>query len=110
MVRRDRRKVCLGQIDGSVIPECSILNTEMELFGAFRMIQVSSYGRCAMTKSNLGSSPTPDLDAKALRAILEAQDLPPGSARAEALKKADQLCNAADIYRYVFSTELKPPQ
>jgi len=32
-----------------------------------------------MTKSNLGSSPNPDLDAKALRAILEAQDLPPGS-------------------------------
>ena len=102
--------MCLGQIDGSVIPECSILNTEMELFCAFRVIQVGSYGRCAMTKSNLGSSPNPDLDAKALRAILEAQDLPPGSARAEALKKADQLCNAADIYRYVFSTELKPPQ
>jgi FMN-dependent NADH-azoreductase len=82
----------------------------MELFGAFRMIQVSSYGRCAMTKSNLGSSPTPDLDAKAMKAIVKAQDLPPGSARTEALKKADQLCNAADIYRYVFSTELKPPQ
>jgi hypothetical protein len=110
MVRRDRRKVCLGQIDGSVIPECSILNTEMELFCAFRMIQVSSYGRCAMTKSNLGSSPTPDLDAKAVKAIVEAQDLPPGLERTEALKKADQLCNAADIYRYVFSTELKPPQ
>ena len=63
-----------------------------------------------MTKSNLGSSPNPDLDAKALKAILEAQNLPPGSERTEALKKADQLCNAADIYRYVFSTELKPPQ
>ena len=63
-----------------------------------------------MTKSNLGSSPNADLDAKALKAIMEAQNLPPGSARTEALKKAGQLCNAADIYRYVFSTELKPPQ
>jgi len=62
-----------------------------------------------MTKSNLGSSSNPDLDAKALKAIMEAQNLPPGSARTEALKKAGQLCNAADIYRYVFSTELKPP-
>jgi hypothetical protein len=34
----------------------------------------------------------------------------PALVRTEALKKADQLCNAADIYRYVFSTELKPPQ
>ena len=63
-----------------------------------------------MTKSNLGSSPNPDLDAKALKAILEAQDLPPGSARTEALKKADQVRNAADVYGYVFSTELKPPE
>ena len=59
-----------------------------------------------MTKS----SPTPDLDAKTMKAIVDAQNLPPGSARSEALKKADQLCNAADIYRYVFSTELKPPE
>jgi hypothetical protein len=60
--------------------------------------------------SRLGSSPNPDLDAKAMKAIVEAQNLPPGLKRTEALKKADQLCNAADIYRYVFSTELKPPE
>jgi hypothetical protein len=47
---------------------------------------------------------------KALKAVAEAQNLPPGAERIEALKKADQLCNAADIYRYVFSTELKPPE
>jgi len=35
--------------------------------------------------------------------------LPPGPKRTEALKKADRLCRAADIYGYVFSTELKPP-
>jgi hypothetical protein len=64
----------------------------------------------AMTKSIPGSSPNPDLDAKAMKAIVEAQNLPPGLKRTEALKKADQLCNAADIYRYVFSTELKPPE
>jgi hypothetical protein len=63
----------------------------------------------AMTKSNPGSSPM-DLDAKALKAIVEAQNLPPGSTRTEALKKADQLGNAADIYRYVFSIELRPPE
>jgi len=63
-----------------------------------------------MAKSIPGSSPNPDFDAKALKAVAEAQNLPPGAERIEALKKADQLCNAADIYRYVFSTELKPPE
>jgi hypothetical protein len=56
-----------------------------------------------MTKSNSGSSPNPDLDTKAREAILDAQNLPPGPERTEALKKADQLGNAADVYRYVFS-------
>jgi hypothetical protein len=78
--------------------------------GAFRMNQLGSLRECAMTKSIPGSSPNPDLDAKAMKAIVEAQNLPPGLKRTEALKKADQLCNAADIYRYVFSTELKPPE
>ena len=62
-----------------------------------------------MTKSNSGSSPNSDLDTKAREAILDAQNLPPGPERTEALKKADQLCNAADVYRYVFSRELNPP-
>jgi hypothetical protein len=63
-----------------------------------------------MNKWNPEPSPTPDWDAKAVEAILEARCLPPGSERTEALRKADRLCNAADIYRYVFSTELKPPE
>jgi hypothetical protein len=62
-----------------------------------------------MTKWNPSPSPTPDWDAKTVESVLEAQSLPPGPERIEALKKADQLCKAADIYRYVFSTELKPP-
>jgi hypothetical protein len=67
-----------------------------------------------MNKWNPEPSPTPNWDAKAVGAILEAESLPPESERTEALRKADrkadQLRNAADIYRYVFSTELRPPQ
>jgi hypothetical protein len=108
MVPRDRRKV----LPLARVRDRRVFNFEHRN-GTFLRVphdSIGSYGRCAMTKSNLGSSPHPDLDAKALKAILEAQDLPPGFERTEALKKADQLCNAADIYRYVFSTELKPPQ
>jgi hypothetical protein len=82
----------------------------MELVSAFRVNQVGSYGRCAMNKWNPEPSPTPDWDAKTVEAVLEAQNLPPGPERTEALKKADQLRNAADVYGYVFSTELKPPE
>jgi len=63
-----------------------------------------------MNKWNPEPSPTPDWDARAVGAVLEAQSLPPGPERAEALKKADRLRNAADIYRYVFSRDLKPPE
>jgi hypothetical protein len=63
-----------------------------------------------MNKWNPEPSPTPHWDAKTVEAILEAQDLPPGSERTEALRKADQLGKAADIYRYVFSRELRPPE
>jgi len=62
-----------------------------------------------MTKWNPKPSPTPGWDAKTVEATLEAQNLPPGPKRTKALEKADRLCQAADIYRYVFSTELKPP-
>jgi hypothetical protein len=63
-----------------------------------------------MNKWNPEPSPTPDWDAKTMETILEAQSLPPGSERIEALKKADQLRNSADVYRYVFSIELRPPE
>jgi hypothetical protein len=63
-----------------------------------------------MNKWNPEPSPTPDWDAETVEAVLEVQSLPPGSERIDALKKADQLRNAADVYRYVFSTELRPPQ
>ena len=92
------------------IPECSILNIEMELVCVFRVNQVGSCGRYAMNKWNPEPSPTPDWDAKVVGAVLEAQSLPPGSERTEALRKADRLRNAADIYRYVFSRELTPPE
>ena len=51
-----------------------------------------------------------DLDGKAIDALMEAQDMPPGPARTEALKRANQLSHAADIYKYLFSSELKPPE
>jgi hypothetical protein len=49
------------------------------------------------------------LHAKAAQAAREAQNLPPGPERIEAMKKADRLCHAADNYNYLFSCELKPP-
>jgi hypothetical protein len=63
-----------------------------------------------MNKWNPKPSPTPDWDAETVEAVLEVQILPPGSERIDALKKADELRNAADVYRYVFSTELRPPE
>ena len=51
-----------------------------------------------------------DLDGKAIDALMEAQNMPPGPARIEALKRANQLSQAADTYKYLFSSELKPPE
>lgn len=51
-----------------------------------------------------------DLDAKAVDALAEAQNMPPGPQRTEALNKATRLCHAADTYKYLFSSELKPPE
>jgi len=57
------------------------------------------------------SSPHQDyLDAKAIEAALEAQSLPPGPERTKALRKTEKLRNAADIYNYLFSSELRPPE
>ena len=57
------------------------------------------------------SSPHQDyLDAKAIEAALEAQSLPPGPERTKALRKAEKLRNAADLYNYLFSSELRPPE
>jgi hypothetical protein len=52
----------------------------------------------------------PDFDAKAIEAFEEAQGMPPGAQRTEALKKARQLRIAAETYGYLFSNELKPPE
>jgi hypothetical protein len=57
------------------------------------------------------SSPHQDyLDAKAIEAALEAQSLPPGPERTKALRKAEKLRNAADVYNYLFSSELRSPE
>jgi len=49
------------------------------------------------------------LDVKAIEAALDAQSLPPGPERTEALRKAEKLRNVAD-YNYLFSSELRPPE
>jgi hypothetical protein len=54
-------------------------------------------------------SPDRDLDTKAIDALIEAQKLPPGPERTEALNRATRLRNAADTYSYLFSNELTGP-
>jgi hypothetical protein len=49
-------------------------------------------------------------DAKAIDALIEAQKLPPGPERTQALNKATRLRNAADTYGYLFSNELTAPK
>jgi hypothetical protein len=63
-----------------------------------------------MSKRKPSSPGSWDLNVKAIEAHVEAQSMPPGAERIEALKKADQLRNAADTYSYLFSSELKPPE
>ena len=46
--------------------------------------------------------PRQDLDAKATQAAREAQNLPPGPERIEAMKKADGLRHAADTTTIFF--------
>jgi len=50
-----------------------------------------------------------DLATKAVEALEYAGRMSPGVMRTEALQRANQLCNAAETYRYLFSLELKPP-
>jgi hypothetical protein len=54
-------------------------------------------------------SPDRDLDSKAINALIEAQKMPPGPERTEALNKATRLRNAAETYGYLFSSELSGP-
>jgi hypothetical protein len=60
--------------------------------------------------SKSSTAEKPGLDAKAIDVLMEAQDMPPGPERTEALKKAEKLRYAADVYNYLFSNELKPPE
>jgi hypothetical protein len=51
-----------------------------------------------------------NLDAKAIEALMAAEKLPPGPQRDAALEKATKLRDAADTYKYLFSSELQPPK
>lgn len=48
--------------------------------------------------------------ARAAEALEKARRMKPGAERNEALKKAGQLQNAADIAGYLASKELQPPK
>jgi hypothetical protein len=63
-----------------------------------------------MTNRELNESNNRDLDAKAINALVEAQNMPPGPEQIEALNKATRLRRAADTYNYLFSSELRPPK
>jgi hypothetical protein len=90
------------------VPDLMPLRRDQKLLPHFGEAGTAVF-TATMTKWNPEPSPTPDWDAKTVEFVLEAESLAAGPERIEALKKADQLCKAADIYRYVFSTELKPP-
>ena len=49
-----------------------------------------------------------DLDTKAVAALEEARDMPPGPERTEAMKKAGILRNAADIQGLFFAKRGRP--
>ncbi len=51
-----------------------------------------------------------DLETNAIGTFMEAQNMPPGPERNKALHKADRLRYAAQVYNYLFSKELKPPE
>jgi hypothetical protein len=48
--------------------------------------------------------------ARAAEALEKARKMKPGAERNEALKKAGQLQNAADVMGYLRSKELRPPK
>ena len=63
-----------------------------------------------MDERKLNARDNRDLDAKAIDALVEAQNMPAGPKRIEALEKATKLRHAAETYKYLFSSELTPPK
>jgi hypothetical protein len=51
-----------------------------------------------------------DFDADADQSLAAARDMPPGPERNEALKKAGQLRNAADVCGLIFARRGRPPK
>jgi hypothetical protein len=56
------------------------------------------------------SSDRPNWLARATEALEKARLMKPGAERNDALKKAGQLQNAADVMGYLRSNELRPPK
>ena len=72
--------------------ECSILNIRNGTFLRVPRESVWFILEVPHEQVESGAVPTPDWDAEELGAALDAQSLPPGSERTEALKKADLSC------------------
>jgi hypothetical protein len=51
-----------------------------------------------------------DLDAAAVDALTEVQNMPPGPERDQAIRRATGMRNASEIYNYLFSSELRRPE
>jgi hypothetical protein len=61
-------------------------------------------------KRDHSSSNAADLDAVAIEALERARMMPPGQEKAEALKKAGMLRNAAEIRGQLFAKRGRPPK
>ena len=59
-------------------------------------------------KPRKSSQRSHDFEADADQALIAARELPPGPERIEALKKAGQLRNAADVYGVIFAKRGRP--
>ena len=53
--------------------------------------------------------PDKELSAMAVKALMDARGLPPGPQQLDALKKAGQLCDAANSYHQLFAAERAGP-
>jgi hypothetical protein len=51
-----------------------------------------------------------DLDAKVVDALTNAEHMSPGPEQSKALTKADRLRHAPEIYKQLFSSELRSPE
>jgi hypothetical protein len=92
----------------AVFRRAALLSPAIFCDSAFRVnFQLHSEATMNMNMRNVKPRDNRDLSAKAVDALVEAQSLPPGPERTKAMEKATKL---ADTYKYLFFSELKPPE